>query len=272
MFDSWTDVCWSSSGSTLQWSTLRTDTFVTRCTAPRSRPPHPSARRWWPSRTARGAATNQRFTSSHGTGRYTSKARPSCSPSTPGIHTAPRSTTTAAETQPGDGGLCPQSGWSPPKTPVHASFTQKTSERGLLSFPKCKKKTQKTSLESESTWTRLTKTLIQKGWQETLKKGNEKSVRAILLFCFRWHWFLIVGVRQSCVCVCGLYMCRMSVMYLCTSFLTDSYPIVPVRWREKHLGQNGFCCLLIHWLTWNLCPQNSKERSADLHGTQKNVI
>lgn len=142
MFDSWIDVCWFSSGSTLQWSTLQTDTFVTRCTAPRSRPPHPSARRWWPSRTARGAATNQRFTSSHGTGRYTSKARPSCSPSTPGIHTAPRSTTTAAETQPGDAGLCPQSGWSPPRMPVHASFTQRTSERhmrGLLSFPKCQK-------------------------------------------------------------------------------------------------------------------------------------
>lgn len=129
MFGWWILVFRSLSGSTLRWSTLQTDTSVTRCSAPRSRPPHPSARRWWPSITARGAATSQRFTLSHGTGRYTSKARPSCSPSTPGIHTAPRWTTTATETQPGADGLCPQSGWSPPRMPVHASFTQKTSER-----------------------------------------------------------------------------------------------------------------------------------------------
>lgn len=70
----------------------------------------------------------------------------------------------------------------------------------------------------------------------------------------------LVLEAELCVCVCSLYMCRMSVMYLCTSFFNGFISNYPVRWREKHLGQNGFCCLLIHWLTWNLCPQNSNER------------
>ncbi len=179
------------SGSTLRWNTLQTDTSVTRCSAPRSRPPHPSARRWWPFRTARGAATSQRFTSSHGTGRYTSKAQPSCTPSTPGIHTAPRWTTTATETQPGADGLCPRSGWSPPRTPVHASFTQKTSERHTWEacYPSQYSKT----------------TVRVHGLKPWFNDGC--SVRVIWFFCIQWRWYLMVEISWSSVCVCGLYMC-----------------------------------------------------------------
>lgn len=127
-------------------------------------------------------------------------------------------------------------------------------------------KKKKNSLESESTWTRLTKTLIQKGWQETLKKGNEKSVRDIFLFCFRRHWFL----RQSCVCVCAVFTCVACQWCIYVHlFLTDPYPIIPSGggksiWVKTvsvvcwFIGSHGICARRIP--------------TKDLHGTQKNVI
>lgn len=114
--------------------------------------------------------------------------------------------------------------------------------------PKIKKK-QTIPLVRELQWKyvdSVTKILIQNGWQETKERKWKVSEGHFVVL------LLVTLVLDSgdevelCVCVCSLYMCRMSVMYLCTSFLTDQYPIVPVRWREKHLGQNSFCCLLIH--------------------------
>lgn len=130
----------SIAGVTQRSNTTLTGTTRTRCTAPPFPQPPPSVRQWWWCETAPGGATNPRCTWSRDRSPSAIGAPLSFTRNMPRTLTAPRSTTMP---QAPVAGLSQQCSWSPARTQVPVSSTQRTSrmwEREILQVTQRKPK------------------------------------------------------------------------------------------------------------------------------------
>lgn len=114
----------SIAGVTQRSNMTLTGTTRTRCTAPLFPQPPPSVRQWWWCETALGEATNPRCTWSRDRSPSAIGAPLSFTRNMPRTLTAPLSTTTP---QAPVAGSSQQFSWSPVRTQVHVSSTQRTS-------------------------------------------------------------------------------------------------------------------------------------------------